>query len=84
MPDPLTDDDGAIVVIRVSDNGGGIPNEVKEHVFEPFFTTKPTGQGTGLGLSMSYDIVTQGHSGTFTVESKEGAGSTFAVRLPVS
>jgi signal transduction histidine kinase len=71
------------VVIRVSDNGSGISAEVEERVFEPFFTTKPTGQGTGLGLSLSYDIVTQGHGGTLTVESEEGVGSTFEVRLPI-
>jgi len=70
------------VVIRISDNGSGIPAEVEKHMFEPFFTTKPTGQGTGLGLSLSYDIVTQGHGGTLTVESELGVGSTFEVRLP--
>ncbi len=72
------------VVIRVSDNGGGIPEEVKKHIFEPFFTTKPTGSGTGLGLSMSYDIVTHGHNGQLTCESVEEEGSTFCIRLPVS
>jgi len=71
------------VVIRVSDNGNGISAEVEGRVFEPFFTTKPTGQGTGLGLSLSYDIVTQGHGGTLTFESEEGVGSTFEVRLPI-
>jgi len=70
------------VVIRVSDNGRGISAELEKQIFEPFFTTKPTGQGTGLGLSLSYDIVTQGHGGTLTVESEEGVGSTFEVRLP--
>ncbi len=71
------------VEIRVRDNGPGIPDKVKARVFEPFFTTKPTGSGTGLGLSMSYDIVTKGHGGTLDVESAEGEGSTFTVRLPV-
>jgi signal transduction histidine kinase len=70
------------VVIRVSDNGVGISDDVSKRIFEPFFTTKPTGQGTGLGLSLSFDIVTQGHGGTLTVQSEEGAGSTFEVRLP--
>ncbi|MGA7305650.1 MAG: ATP-binding protein, partial [Rhodothermales bacterium] len=73
--------DGA-VEIRVSDNGPGIPPKVKAKIFEPFFTTKPTVSGTGLGLSMSYDIVTKGHGGTLDVESEEGKGATFVVRLP--
>ena len=72
--------DAPIAYIR--DNGSGIPAEVQEKIFEPFFTTKPTGSGTGLGLSMSYDIVTQGHGGTLTVESTEGEGATFTVTLP--
>ena len=70
------------VEIRVSDNGPGIPPDVKDKIFEPFFTTKPAGSGTGLGLSLSYDIVTQGHGGTLTVESEEGEGTTFVVTLP--
>ena len=70
------------VEIRVADNGPGIPPKVKAKIFEPFFTTKPTGSGTGLGLSMSYDIVTKGHGGTLDVESEEGQGATFIVRLP--
>jgi signal transduction histidine kinase len=70
------------VEIRVADNGPGIPPKVKAKIFEPFFTTKPTGSGTGLGLSMSYDIVTKGHGGTLEVESEEGQGATFIVRLP--
>ncbi len=69
--------------IRVSDNGPGIAQEIKDRIFEPFFTTKPTGSGTGLGLSLSYDIVTQGHGGTLTVESEEGRGATFIVTLPL-
>jgi signal transduction histidine kinase len=71
------------IEIRVRDNGPGIPEKVKARIFEPFFTTKPTGSGTGLGLSMSYDIVTKGHGGTLEVESQEGEGATFVVRLPV-
>jgi signal transduction histidine kinase len=73
---------GGNVEIRVADNGPGIPPKVKARIFEPFFTTKPTGSGTGLGLSMSYDIVTKGHGGSLDVESEEGKGATFIVRLP--
>ncbi len=72
------------VEIQVADNGSGISEEIREKIFEPFFTTKPAGQGTGLGLSLSYDIVTQGHGGTMTVESEEGEGAAFVVTLPVS
>ncbi len=75
---------GDAVEIRVADNGPGIPAEMREKIFEPFFTTKPTGSGTGLGLSMSYDIITQGHGGTLTVESEEGQGATFIVTLPTN
>jgi two-component system NtrC family sensor kinase len=70
------------VEIRVRDNGTGIPEAVRDKIFQPFFTTKPTGQGTGLGLSLSYDIVTKGHGGTLSVESQEGAGTEFVVRIP--
>ena len=75
---------GNPVEIRVEDNGGGIPEAIRDRIFEPFFTTKPTGSGnTGLGLSLSYEIVTQGHGGTLSVESEEGQGATFVVTLPV-
>ncbi len=70
------------VEIRVSDNGCGIPDELREKIFEPFFTTKPTGSGTGLGLSLSYDIITQAHGGTLTMESTSGEGATFIITLP--
>jgi signal transduction histidine kinase len=70
------------VEIRVRDNGIGIPPEIRDRLFQPFFTTKPTGEGTGLGLSMSYDIVTQQHGGSITVESTVGEYSEFTVRLP--
>jgi signal transduction histidine kinase len=73
---------GRGVEIRVKDNGSGIPDEVKKKIFQPFFTTKPTGQGTGLGLSMSYDIV-KVHGGKLTVESKDGEGTEFMIQLPV-
>ena len=71
------------VIIRVKDNGNGIPKKVVDKIFQPFFTTKPTGSGTGLGLSLSYDIVTQGHGGSMVVESTEGEGATFVIVLPV-
>ncbi len=70
------------IEIRVNDNGGGIPGKIKDKIFQPFFTTKPTGQGTGLGLSLSYDIVTKGHGGTLTFETTEGEGTTFIIQLP--
>ncbi|MGK2862644.1 MAG: tetratricopeptide repeat-containing sensor histidine kinase [Chitinophagaceae bacterium] len=69
------------VEIIVSDNGNGIPESIKEKIFQPFFTTKPTGQGTGLGLSLSYDIV-KAHGGEIIVETKEGEGTEFIIQLP--
>jgi signal transduction histidine kinase len=71
------------VCITVIDNGNGIPEKVVDKIFQPFFTTKPTGQGTGLGLSLSYDIV-KAHGGEIKVESKEGEFTKFLVLLPVS
>ena len=71
------------VTRRVTDNGNGIPESVKAKVFQPFFTTKPAGEGTGLGLSLSYDIVTKGHGGTLEVISTEGVGSEFIIHLPL-
>jgi signal transduction histidine kinase len=68
------------VEIKVADNGNGIPQKVLEKIFQPFFTTKPTGQGTGLGLSLSYDIV-KAHGGELKVETKEGEGSEFIIQL---
>jgi hypothetical protein len=70
------------VEIKVTDNGNGIPANIVDKIFQPFFTTKPTGQGTGLGLSLSYDIV-KAHGGEITVESKEGVGSDFIIQLPI-
>lgn len=67
--------------IRVEDNGDGIPESIKEKIFQPFFTTKPTGQGTGLGLSLAYDIV-KAHEGELTVVSEEGEGTVFNIYLP--
>jgi signal transduction histidine kinase len=72
------------IEIRVKDNGNGIPNKVLDKIFQPFFTTKPAGQGTGLGLSLSYDIVTKTHGGEFKVETKEGEGTVFIVSLPAN
>ena len=73
---------GDTVFISVRDNGPGIPQKILDKIFQPFFTTKPTGQGTGLGLSLSYDIV-KAHGGELKVETKEGEGSTFIVSIPV-
>jgi signal transduction histidine kinase len=71
------------VEIQVRDNGTGIPAAVQARIFQPFFTTKPVGEGTGLGLSLSHDIITQGHGGTLSVESQEGQGTTFIIQLPL-
>jgi signal transduction histidine kinase/ketosteroid isomerase-like protein len=71
-----------VVKIAISDNGNGIPKDIVDKIFQPFFTTKPTGQGTGLGLSMSYDIVTKGHGGELQVETKEGEKTKFIIILP--
>jgi signal transduction histidine kinase len=68
--------------IRVTDNGNGIPANIVDKIFQPFFTTKPTGQGTGLGLSLSYDIV-KAHGGELKVETKEGMGTEFIIQLPI-
>ena len=76
-----TEKTGKGLEIRVSDNGNGIPEEIRDKIFQPFFTTKPTGLGTGLGLSLSYDIV-KAHAGKISVQSKEGEGSIFTIELP--
>ncbi|HMP86676.1 MAG TPA: ATP-binding protein, partial [Lacibacter sp.] len=73
---------GAKILVSVKDNGNGIPAAVQEKIFQPFFTTKPTGQGTGLGLSLSYDIV-KAHGGDLKVQTKEGEGTLFTMELPV-
>ncbi len=72
------------IVIKISDNGTGMIEAVKTKIFQPFFTTKPTGEGTGLGLSLAYDIVTKGHGGTIDVTSVEGEGTEFIIKLPIS
>ena len=76
-----TKKNGDQVLISVKDNGNGIPNSVKKKIFQPFFTTKPTGQGTGLGLSLSYDIV-KAHGGELNVKTKENEGTEFTIILP--
>ncbi len=73
---------GAKVLISVRDNGPGIPQKILDKIFQPFFTTKPTGQGTGLGLSLSYDII-KAHGGEIKVETKEGEGTEFVIQIPV-
>ena len=73
--------DNGKVVIKVADNGNGIPQKVIDKIFQPFFTTKPTGSGTGLGLSLAYDII-KAHGGEIKVEAKEGEGSEFVIQLP--
>ncbi len=72
------------IEIKVTDNGTGMSETTKAKIFQPFFTTKPTGEGTGLGLSLAYDIVTKGHGGTLEVETQEGEGTTFIVKLPIT
>ncbi len=71
------------MLITVSDNGNGIPQKIVDKIFQPFFTTKPTGQGTGLGLSLSYDIM-KAHGGEIKVESKEKEGTTFIIQLTLT
>jgi signal transduction histidine kinase len=78
-----TSKQGDQVVIEVADNGTGMPDKVKEKIFQPFFTTKPTGEGTGLGLSLSYDIV-KAHGGEIKVEATEGEGTEFVILLPIT
>ena len=70
------------VEIRISDNGNGIPKDILDKIFQPFFTTKPTGEGTGLGLSLSYDIVTKQHGGELKVESEKGKFTEFIIVIP--
>lgn len=72
------------VKIQIRDNGTGIPEAIRQKVLQPFFTTKPTGEGTGLGLSLSYDIITKGHSGTFALDSEEGEFTELTLTLPVA
>jgi signal transduction histidine kinase len=73
---------GSTVEIRIRDNGTGIPAELKEKIFNPFFTTKPPGEGTGLGLSMSHDIIVKQHGGKLDVDTKPGLYTEFIISLP--
>jgi len=74
---------GGKILISVKDNGNGIPRQIVDKIFQPFFTTKPTGQGTGLGLSLSYDIV-KAHNGELKVETNAGEGSEFIIIFPLT
>ena len=78
-----TENPDGSVKIKIKDYGYGMPESVKEKIFNPFFTTKPTGEGTGLGLSLSYDIVTNGHNGNLLVESQENQFTEFTIILPI-
>lgn len=75
---------GDSVEIRIRDNGTGIPTEVREKIFNPFFTTKPAGEGTGLGLSLSYDIIVKQHGGSIEVDTQPGEFTEFKIVLPRS
>ena len=72
------------VVCEISDDGPGMPDDVRSRVFDPFFTTKPAGKGIGLGLSVSYDIIVHKHNGKLLVESEKGKGTKFTLRLPIT
>ena len=80
----ITTVENGTIVITIKDNGNGIPEHIKDKIMQPFFTTKPTGEGTGLGLSLSYDIVVKGHGGSIEVESTTAAGAVFTIKLPIS
>jgi two-component system NtrC family sensor kinase len=71
------------IEIRIKDNGNGIPDAIKDKIMQPFFTTKPAGEGTGLGLSLSYDIIVKAHKGKIDIKSKDGEGTEFIISLPV-
>lgn len=78
-----TQNEGNWVVIKISDNGPGIPKHIQDRVFDPFFTTKDVGKGTGQGLSISYDVIINKHGGKLSFESEEGNGTTFFIHLPI-
>lgn len=75
--------DGDAVEIRFSDSGGGIPESVQDHIFDPFFTTKAVGKGTGQGLAIAYNVITEKHGGMLKFETRQDAGTTFIIRLPI-
>ncbi len=75
---------GSRVEVRIADNGPGIPDEIRTRIFDPFFTTKPSGSGTGLGLSLAYDIVSKGHGGSLELLSDDRPGATFVITLPLT
>jgi two-component system NtrC family sensor kinase len=79
-----TSTENGLIVIKVKDNGNGIPDTIKDKIMQPFFTTKPTDEGTGLGLSLSYDIVVKGHGGKIDVNTEEGEFTEFIVTLPIN
>jgi signal transduction histidine kinase len=79
-----TSTENGLIIIKVRDNGIGIPETIKEKIMQPFFTTKPSGEGTGLGLSLTYDTVVKGHGGTIHIDTKEGEYSEFTIRLPLN
>lgn len=78
-----TETDGSHVIIRVADNGTGMPDEIRDRVFDPFFTTKDVGKGTGQGLAIAWDFVVNKHGGTISIDTEPGRGTTFTVRLPI-
>ena len=71
-------------IIRIRDNGNGISEKIIQKIYQPFFTTKPTGEGTGLGLSLSFDIITKGHGGEIKLNSVEGEFAEFIIQLPAT
>ena len=73
---------GDRVQVKIRDNGNGVPRNILDRIFNPFFTTKPSGAGTGLGLSLSYDIIVHEHKGELTVDSKEGEFAEFTITIP--
>jgi len=79
-----TKQEGNQVVVKIRDNGTGIPDNVRQKIFDPFFTTKPAGEGTGLGLSLSYDIIVKGHHGTLAVNSEQNSFTEFVITLPIA
>jgi len=78
------DDKREMACLEVEDNGPGIDEATRKRIFEPFFTTKPVGEGTGLGLSVSYFIITDNHNGEMSVESEPDVGTRFIIRLPLA